>query len=87
MSTSFNTGFTMGTGDSLSAYKPPTGTEAGEAPVLVARVAATAQSPALDGMRYTLIDWHMNEIGSGVVADGALAIPSDQPMFCVELSR
>ncbi len=87
VSTSFNTGFKMGTGSHPSPYKPPSGTVGGDAPVLVARVAATVQCPALDGMTYTFYNWRLEPIDSGVVADGRLAVPADQPVFCIELTR
>ena len=76
-STSFNTGL------DLSGDKPAYGRE----PVLVTRVGATLHAPALDGMRYSLLDYRMNPIGEGVVADGTLVIPADQPVFMVELQR
>ncbi len=87
VSTSFNTGFKMGTGPHPSPYKPPSGTVAGEAPVLVARVAASVQSPAIDGMRYTFFNWRLEPIHSGVVEGRRLLVPADQPVFCIELTR
>jgi hypothetical protein len=87
VSTSFNSGFKMGTDPAPSPYKPPTGTVGGEAPVLVARVAATLTSPAIDGMQYTLFNWRLEPIGSGVIADGRLHVPADQPVFFVVLTR
>jgi len=80
VSTSFNTGFSLGEGD-----KP---TRAGTLPVLVARVGGTVEAPALSGMRYRLLDWHLQQIGSGTVApDGRLTVPADKPVFVVELER
>jgi hypothetical protein len=79
VSTSFNSGFKLGTGG-----EPTT---AGGLPVLVARVGARVEAPAMNGMRYTFRDWHMKEIGRGTVSGGALTIPADKPVFVVELER
>lgn len=86
MSTSFNTGFQMGK-KAGEANKPPTGAKAGSLPVLTARVGATIASPALNGMRYTFRDWHLNAIGSGTITGGKLTIPADKPIFTIELTR
>jgi hypothetical protein len=86
MSTSFNTGFQMGK-KAGEANKPPTGAKAGSLPVLTARVGATIASPALNGMRYTFRDWHLNDIGSGTITGGKLTIPADKPIFTIELTR
>jgi len=56
-------------------------------PVLVARVSATLQSPALNGFQFTFRDWNMQRIGSGTITDGQLVIPNDKPIFIVELQR
>ena len=53
----------------------------------VARVNATFDCPALNGMRYTLRDWHMNAIGTGVVSGGVFTLPATKPVFCVEFTR
>jgi hypothetical protein len=79
VSTSFNTGFSLGTG------KNPH--KAGDLPVLVARVGGTVKAPALEGMRYTLRDWHLKDIGTGVVQNGTFTLPSDKPVFFVEFTR
>jgi hypothetical protein len=79
VSTSFNTGFSLGTG------KNPH--KAGDLPVLVARVGGTVKAPALEGMRYTLRDWHLQDIGTGVVQNGTFTLPSDKPVFFVEFTR
>ena len=42
----------------------------GELPVLVARVRATVQCKAIDGMEYTLRGWEMEEIARGTVKGG-----------------
>ena len=81
MSTSFNTGFTFA--DKEKGVKMAAGT----LPVLVARVGAMVESPALAGMKYTLRDWHMQKIGEGTVEGGVLKIPNDKPIFIVELDR
>ncbi len=87
VSTSFNSGFVhtldLG-GRDLHDGKA----NAGGWPVLTARVSGTVVAPALAGMRYRLLDWHMGELASGTVgADGALRIPSDMPVWCVSLTR
>jgi len=79
VSTSFNTGFTVDTVQKK--------TIAGGLPVLVSRVGAKISSPALDGMTYVFRDWHFQEIGRGRVTGGVLTIPTDQPIFFVELTR
>ena len=79
VSTSFNSGFNI---------DPQTGkVTRGELPVLVARVAGEVHCPALDGMTYTLRDWHLQPLGTGVVTDGILRVPNDQPVFVIELRR
>ena len=87
VSTSFNTGFKLGEGERPNPYKPRAGATAGTTPVLTARVGGTVRSDAIDGMRYTLRDWNLNEIGSGTVEGGELRIDADQPVFVVELER
>jgi hypothetical protein len=61
--------------------------ETGKAPVLVARVGATVKCKGINGMKYRFLDWHMREIGGGVVKNGAIKIPSDKPVFITELGR
>jgi len=87
VSTSFNSGFEMGDGERPNLYMPPRGTRRGDVPVLVARVGGNIHAPALNGMRYTLRDWHLNAIGEGTVSDGTLVIPADKPVFVVDLNR
>ncbi len=83
VSTSFNTGFQLG-----NKAKGVERTVRGTLPVLVARVAGTVQADALAGMRYRMLDWHMEEIGAGRVgSDGTLRVPNDKPVFAVELTR
>jgi len=55
--------------------------------VLVARVAATVEAKAIDGMRWTMYDWTMATLASGTVNGGRLNIPSDKPVFLVRLER
>ncbi len=86
VSTSFNTGFRLGD-TVVNPYRPPQGTVGGRFPVLVARVGATIEAPALDGMSYTLRDWHMKEIGRGRVENGVFTLSSEQPVFVVEFER
>jgi len=59
----------------------------GTTPVLVARVGATVKADAINGMKYVMRDWHLQPIAEGVVEKGTLVIPSDQPVFVVELER
>jgi hypothetical protein len=90
MSTSFNTGFKL---DESKVVAPlwfqnrGATLSRGRAPVLVSRVAATVAGDAIEGMSYTFRDWHLKAIGSGKVAGGVLKVPSDKPIFVVELSR
>ncbi|GAB4456363.1 MAG: hypothetical protein OHK0029_14130 [Armatimonadaceae bacterium] len=79
VSTSYNSGFQMGGEGKRS--------EAGGLPVLVARVGGTVDAPALNGMRYTLRDWHMKPLGTGTVTNGTLTIPHDKPVFVIEFDR
>ncbi|MEM8737045.1 MAG: hypothetical protein AAGG38_01010 [Planctomycetota bacterium] len=81
MSTSFNTGFAPQEPGKRGRWI------AGDTPVLVARVGGTIESPYLDGMAYTLRDWHMKKIGQGVVRDGRFEFPIDKPVFVVEFER
>jgi len=59
----------------------------GKVPVLVARVGVTIECKDIDGMKFTLRDWHMKDIGQGVVKGGVLTVPADKPVFFVELTR
>jgi hypothetical protein len=61
--------------------------DAGTTPVLVARVGVTVECPAIKGMRYTFMDWQMRPVRAGRVAGGRIAVPSDAPVFIVELER
>ncbi len=87
VSTSFNTGFQLGRKTGESPYRPPEGTVQGSLPVLVARVGATIEAPALNGMTFILRDWHMEEIGRGIVRDGRFQLSPDQPVFLVQFQR
>jgi hypothetical protein len=86
VSTSFNTG---------GSYKPENvikgtplkGGVSGTAPVLVSRVGGTLKAPWLTGMKYRLLDWHLNVIGEGVVKDGVLPLSANQSVFNIELTR
>jgi len=80
VSTSFNKDFEL---DTSGGRKHKRGTT----PVLVARVEATVECPALNAMKYVLRDWHMRKIGEGTVKNGVLRIPADTPVFVVELTR
>jgi hypothetical protein len=95
VSTSFNAEFSLSKGDFERAGCPdhPLAARAGKdrkwgkEPVLTARVAGTVKAKAIDGMRYTLLDWHMKPVGEGKVSGGELRIPSDKPVFVVRLTR
>lgn len=58
----------------------------GKPAVAYVRAGATITSGPLEGMRYRFVDWHFQEISSGVVGT-ELVIPADQPIFTVELTR
>lgn len=81
-STSFNTGYKM----KIQGEKGMNATE-GALPVLVARIGATLKSNDLNGMKYTMMDWNMKEIGKGVISDGILKISANDKVFFVELKR
>ncbi|NBC11328.1 MAG: hypothetical protein GVY24_06265 [Planctomycetes bacterium] len=87
VSTSFNKGFQLDTDQELSEFFGAGTRTAGELPVQVARVGCTIECPAIEGMNYTLRDYHMNAIGQGTVRDGKLTVPADKPVFVVELTR
>jgi hypothetical protein len=87
VSTSFNKGFVLDTDKELREFFGAGTKEAGELPVQVARVGCTIECPAIDGMSYTLRDYHMKPIGRGTVRGGKLTVPADKPVFVVELTR
>ncbi|MEM1213139.1 MAG: hypothetical protein AAGI68_12680 [Planctomycetota bacterium] len=76
-------GTSSNTGLDLSGEKPDYGTT----PVLVTRVGATLRCDAINGMRYVMHDYHMNELASGKIESGVLTVPSALPVFCIDLSR
>jgi hypothetical protein len=86
MSTSFNSGF-VPPPEELEVKYRPAGGKRGDLPVQVSRVGATLRCSVIDGMRYVIRDWHMDEIGSGTVTDGTLVIPGDKPVFVIQLER
>ena len=95
VSTSFNTGFSLGkkdfedTGSTASPLYATAGDgrKNGSLPVLVTRVAGTVSSAAIDGMFYTMYDWTMKPIGEGRVAGGQLSVPNDKPVFVIRFKR
>ncbi len=98
VSTSFNNGFTLNEdnvarGDPGHTGRPFEGMNLGRAPdgeppVLVARAGATITAPQLAGMTWKTLDWHFNELASGIVApDGVLSISAEMPIFSIEFSR
>jgi len=95
VSTSFNSGFSLCRKDfertgALShplAARAPNRRARGKLPVLVARVGADVNCRAIDHMRYAMYDWHMKEIGSGVVRNAKITIPNDKPIFVIRFER
>ena len=96
VSTSFNNGFKLNEdnvargdlGYTGKPYEGQTQDEKAAIPVLVARAGATITAPALAGMTYRLLDWHLRELGKGTVtANGVVTIPADKPVFSMELRR
>ncbi|MEX0653726.1 MAG: hypothetical protein WD534_12170 [Phycisphaeraceae bacterium] len=93
MSTSFNDGFVLHE-DKLQAefgwwwnVGAVTAEGLGGLPVRFARVGVTIESPSLAGMHYTFYDWEMNRLDTGVVEQGRLVIPAEQPIFFTQLER
>ncbi len=100
VSTSFNTGYKLDLTKSAKGNRrngpenvPPRiwkgawPEDPGTGPAIVARVGVTITAPEIAGMAYTLRDWQMRDIGQGTVTDGVLTIPSDKPIFVIELRR
>jgi len=100
VSTSFNTGYELDLTRSSRGMRqqgpenvPPREfwgawpSKPGTTPVLVVRVGATVECRDLDGMRYTMRDWHMRSVGEGVVENGTLHVPADKPVFLIDLER
>jgi len=80
-STSFNTGFKM-------LFKEGALSEGGGLPVLTAQVSAIVRGKAIAGMNFRFIDWNFGVIGKGKIGgDGALKIPSNVPIWIIELTR
>jgi hypothetical protein len=80
-STSFNSGFR------LKQDNPKGKNVRGKLPVLTARVGATISASALDGMHYVMRDWHMQSLAEGTIRNGRLRIPSELPVFTIDLTR
>jgi hypothetical protein len=91
VSTSFNSGFELDHSKMvrplLWGWNKGATLSRGGLPVLVARVACTVEMPMLDRARYRMLDWHLREVGSGAVEGGILRVPSDRPVFLIELER
>lgn len=88
VSTSFNTGFELDTGESkVKEFAGAQVAKGGDLPVLVARVAGTIECAAIDGMTYRMVDFEQRELATGMVEDESLAIPADQPVWFIELTR
>lgn len=83
VSSSFNTG--------LKIKRKPDGTydtNAGTTPILVTRVGAKIVARALAGMQYRMIDFNEKVLAEGVVnPKGVLTVPSNKPVWLVELTR
>ncbi|MBC8039737.1 MAG: hypothetical protein H7Y06_04275 [Opitutaceae bacterium] len=86
VSTSFKTGANY-KADNVIKGTPLAGGVSGTAPVLVTRAGGTLRAPWLSGMKYRLLDWHLNVIGEGKIAGDTLTIPADQKVFQIELTR
>ncbi|NBC82123.1 MAG: hypothetical protein GVY19_01960 [Bacteroidetes bacterium] len=87
VSTSFNSGYTLDERSDANEFVGPGVTNRGSTPVLVARVGATISNNALNGMQYTFRDWHMKALQSGVIQNGKLVIPAEEPIYIIELKR
>jgi len=61
--------------------------EKGFAESFLARIGCTVRAPFLKGMRCRFLDWNLREIGAGSIRDGRLKVPSEKPVFTVEISR
>jgi len=59
----------------------------GKAQVLVARVSVRIGCKDIDGMKYTFRDYHIRDIGQGIVKNELPSIPSEQTVLVDELSR
>ncbi|MGF1530376.1 MAG: hypothetical protein ACFCU4_03340 [Puniceicoccaceae bacterium] len=87
-STSFNTGFSWNPDLVLEKRHPRlANTVQGNLPVLVARVAATIQSPDLQGFSFTAYDWNSKVVSTGTIEGDTLSIPSDLPISYLVLER
>lgn len=83
VSTSFNDGFRIEQKEDGTRQ-----VHGGKLPVRHVRVGGTFRSAAIAGMRFTLRDWHLDNLGEGTVgADGVLVIPGDKPVWFIELRR
>lgn len=87
VSTSFNTGFSLDIKPSLPEYHGAMAADGGSLPVLVARVAGTVESAAVNGMNYTMYDWEMNVIEEGQISGGKFEVPAEKPVFFIRLQR
>ncbi len=87
VSTSFNSGYNLDEEDRAKEFFGPSVANRGTLPVLVARVGATLQNDALDGMHYTFRNWHMKALQTGVIQNGKLVIPAEEPIYIIELKR
>jgi hypothetical protein len=91
VSTSFNRDFKLDESkfkkEFVWSWNPGVTVSVGTTPVDVARVGATIRSRSLTGMKYRMLDWRLQPIAEGTVENDTLVIPSDRPVFFVELSR
>ncbi len=93
VSTSFNSGFKLNHSkinrEFIWGAKENIGMTVsnGSLPVLVARMQATLRLPMLSGMKYTLFDFEMKPIKSGIITKGKLEISAALPVFLIELTR
>ena len=93
VSTSFNSGFKLDHSNISREFiwgaKENEGMTVsnGNLPVLVARVGATIYLPMLSGMKYRMLDWHFKELKTDRIKNGILVVPTELPVFMIEITR
>jgi hypothetical protein len=92
VNTSFNHGFSMDLAKMASDTDYAFGlarsiTNRGDLPVVVGRVGLTLQAPWLMGRRYRMLDFNGRVLAEGRIGASGLVIPSDRPIYVIELLR
>jgi hypothetical protein len=93
VSTSFNSGFKLDHSkinrEFIWGAKENMGmtVDNGHLPVLVSRVQATLLLPMLDGMKYTLLDFELKPIKSGIIKNGKIDIAAALPVFLINVTE